>query len=183
MAALSTLTKSAGVLVFLAEVNKAMRMLAEDKRTIFLGQSVCYDGAAIYGSLDGVPQEKRLEMPVLEDFQLGFSIGLSLIGKIPVCIYPRLDFLMLGMNQLVNHLDRFREMGDFNPKVIVRARVGQKTPLDAGPQHTGSYAEALRLMLRNIKVVELNHAEFVMTAYWRALESSSSTLVIENPNG
>ena len=168
---------------FLAEVNRAMRMLAHNERTIFLGQSVCYDGAAIYHSLEGVPQDKRLEMPVLEDFQLGFSIGLSLLGRIPICIYPRLDFLMLGMNQLVNHLDRFEEMGEFRPKVIVRARVGQTKPLNAGPQHTGSYADALDEILRNVDVVELNYAEDVMQCYRDALASPYSTLVIENPHG
>ena len=155
-------------------------MLAEDPRTIFVGQSVAYDGATMFHTLTGVPMDKRLEMPVIEDFQLGFCLGMSLKGRIPVCIYPRMDFLLLAMNQLVNHLDRFCEMGDFRPKVIVRTRVGPKAPLNAGPQHTGNYAEALSMMLRNIDVVELNHADDVMQCYADALASKRSTLVVEN---
>ena len=47
-------------------------MLAHEPRTIFVGQSVCFDGATIYDSLDGVPMAQRLEMPVIEDFQMGY---------------------------------------------------------------------------------------------------------------
>ena len=168
---------------FSEAVNAAMLMLAEHERTLFVGQSVAYDGATMYHSLEGVPAEKRLEMPVIEDFQLGFCIGLSLKGRIPIAIYPRFDFLLLAMNQLVNHLDRFCEMGDFRPKVIVRTRVGPTKPLNAGPQHTGNYTESLDLMLRNIDVVELNHADDVMPCYRDALASQYSTLVVENGNG
>ena len=168
---------------FSDEVNAAMRMLAEDSRTIFCGQSVSFDGATMYYTLDGVPADKRLEMPVIEDFQLGFCTGLSLIGRIPVCIYPRFDFLLLAMNQLVNHLDRFCEMGEFRPKVIVRTRVGPKEPLDAGPQHTGNYTQAFCSMLRNVRVIELRHPEDVVPAYRRALDSAESCLIVENNNG
>jgi pyruvate/2-oxoglutarate/acetoin dehydrogenase E1 component len=119
-------------------------------------------------------------MPVIEDFQLGFCLGLSLRERIPISIYPRMDFLLLAMNQLVLHLDRFCEMGDFRPKVIVRTRVGPTKPLNAGPQHTNNYTEAFDLMLRNVDVVELNHADDVMPCYREALASPHSTLVVEN---
>ena len=160
-----------------------MRSLADDPRTIFVGQSVRYDGAAIYASFDGVPMEKRLEMPVIEDFQLGFCIGVALIGRVPICVYPRLDFMLFCMNQLVNHLDRFCEMGDYRPKVILRTRIGAKIPLDAGPQHTGDYTQALSLMMRNVRVVKLTEAPQVVPAYQRALYAPESTLLIEAPRG
>ena len=53
-------------------VNAAMLELAKDERVVFVGQSCRYDGAAIYETLEGVPMEKRIEMPVIEDFQLGY---------------------------------------------------------------------------------------------------------------
>lgn len=185
MAALPIAAESAGVLTmnFTTEVNAAMRMLAQDARTVFVGQSVRYGGATMYYTLEGVPEDKRLEMPVIEDFQLGFCLGLSMIGRLPVCIYPRFDFLLLAMNQLVNHLDRLCEMGDFRPKVIVRTRVGPKQPLDAGPQHSGNYTTALCSMLRNVRVFELTSADQVMPVYTRALEYPESCLIVENGNG
>lgn len=162
-------------------MNEAMRKLAEDPRTVFIGQSVSYDGAAIYHSLDGVPEEKRLEMPVIEDFQLGYCTGLSLTGKIPVCIYPRMDFMLLAANQLVNHLDKLPMFG-WKPKVIVRARVGQKTPLDAGPQHTQDHTKAFATMLQNVKVRLVRHPAQVTEAYAKALEDEYSWLIVENPD-
>lgn len=159
-----------------------MRWLAEDPRTVFVGQSMRYDGAAIYHSLDGVPMEKRLEMPVIEDFQLGYCIGLSLTGKIPVCIFPRMDFMLLCMNQLVNHLDKLPMFG-WKPKIIIRCRVGQKTPLDAGPQHTQNHTEAFKSMLQSVHVWELRTVQDVEKVYPLALEVPYSVVIVENPIG
>ena len=169
------------VLDFAAEVNAAMLEIAEAPRTLFLGQSVAYDGARIHASLEGVPNDKRMEMPVVEDFQLGFSIGLALAGVLPICIYPRIDFMLLAMNQLVNHLDRIEEMGDFRPKVIIRTTVGARVPFNAGPQHTGNYVEPIRAMLRHVNVVELREAKHVRVAYRAALRGPHSFLFVENP--
>ncbi len=170
-------------LAFNSEVIRAMQMLAADPRTVFLGQSVAYGGSTMYRTLEGVPMDKRMEMPVVEDFQMGFSIGLALQGKLPISIYPRMDFLILAFNQLVNHLDRFKEMGEFRPKVIVRSRVGPKKPLDAGPQHTGNYCQALKSMLRNVRVIELTSFEQVFRSYEEALHDKQSYVIVENCNG
>ncbi len=165
---------------FAAAVNKAMLMLAADPRTVFIGQSVAYDGAAIFHSLEGVPMDKRLEMPVIEDFQLGYCTGLSLTGKLPVCIYPRMDFMLLAMNQLINHLDKLPGFG-WHPKVIIRARVGQKKPLDAGPQHSGNYSFAFQQMLTTVQVIEATTPMEVSLAYSVALTAKHPVLIVENP--
>ena len=169
----------ASKLSFKEEVNRAMLALAKDDRVRFYGQSICYDGAAIFNSFEGIPIMQRVEMPVIEDFQLGFCIGISLHGIIPICTYPRMDFLVLAMNQLVNHLDKLPLMG-WRPKVIIRTCVGQKTPLDAGPQHTQNHVTALRLMLKNVEVHELTYAEQVVPCYMEALADDRCHLIVEN---
>ncbi|MGJ0510211.1 MAG: hypothetical protein ACR652_24455 [Methylocystis sp.] len=165
---------------FSVAVNEAMRMLATDERTIFVGQSVCYDGAAIFNSLDGVPMDKRIELPVIEDFQVGFCIGLALTGKIPVCIFPRMDFMLLAANQIVNHLDKLPHNG-WDAKVILRTVVGQKQPLDAGPQHTQNHTTAFRCMAPSLHIAEVDRASEVMPAYRYALDKDGSSLIVENP--
>lgn len=166
------------MLAFAKAVNKAMRTLADDSRTIFIGQSVCFDGATIYDSLDGVPMERRLEMPVIEDFQLGYCIGLSLTGVVPVCIFPRMDFMLLACNQLVNHLDKLPLFG-WKPKVILRTRVGSKWPLDAGPQHTQNYRKEFDLMTCSVQVREVRTPAQVKETYAEALASPNSFLIVE----
>jgi pyruvate/2-oxoglutarate/acetoin dehydrogenase E1 component len=125
----------------------------------------------MYQSFKGVPEEKRLELPVAEDFQMGFCTGLAMEGFIPVCVYPRMDFLLLAANQLVNHLDK---MTGFNPKVIVRVAVGSSKPMNPGPQHTQDHCEAFSLMLKNIPVVE-----FEPGVYEEALAGSGPVVIVE----
>lgn len=160
-------------------VNQWMRTLATMPHVRFYGQSVRYDGAAIHKSLEGVPMDKRIEMPVAEEFQMGYCIGQSLTGILPVCIYPRMDFMLLCVNQLVNHLDKLTIYG-WKPKVIIRTVVGKKKPLDAGPQHTQNYTEAFQKMLHNIQVFEARVPDEVHFAYEHALRSKTSTLIVEN---
>lgn len=156
-----------------------MRLLA-DKGAIFIGQSVAYPGWA-YDSLQGVPMFQRIEFPVAEELQLGVATGLALQGYLPVSIYPRMDFLLRALDQLVNHLDKLAEMsqGQFNPKVIIRTRVGPKAPLYAGPQHCQDHTAAFREMLTNIDVVRITSLEGIIPAYTMALTSDRSTLVVE----
>ena len=85
-----------------------MSFLAKNKKTIFIGQSVNYSGNAIFNTLSHIPKNKKIELPVFEEVQLGLSTGLALNGFIPITCFPRFDFLILAMNQLVNHLDKMR---------------------------------------------------------------------------
>lgn len=165
---------------FKQAVNEAMVWLSSIDNTVFIGQSVKYDGAAIFHSLEGVPITKRLEFPVAESLQLGYCTGLSLGGKLPICIFPRMDFMLLAMDQLVNHLDKLPLYG-WKPKVIMRCRVGEKKPLNAGPQHTNNYTYSFRQMLTTVSVLELRKPEDVMPAYEEALRNPLSTIVVENP--
>jgi len=167
------------------QTKKAMEMLAKDERTIFIGQTVLYPGSPIHMSLENIPLEKKIEMPVAEDMQMGISIGLGLKGYIPVSIYPRIDFLICAVNQLVNHLDKVEEMshGQYNPKVIIRTQVGNKEPLYPGIQHCSDYTDALEVMCKNIDVIKIKKAEDVMPLYERALKSERSTILVEVATG
>ena len=163
------------------ELTRVMTMLAKDDRTIFLGQSVCFSGQAMFPTLEGVPMEKRIEMPIMEDTQMGMSIGLSLMGYIPISLYSRMDFLILAMNQLVNHLDKIAVMsqGEFVPKVIIRTLVGAKQPLDGGLQHTQDHTIAIRDFIPNIKILQIASANTAVGYYREALDSPSSYLIVE----
>jgi len=92
------------------ELIKSMNYLAKNDKTIFLGQSVSYSGNAIFNTLSEIPDEKKIETPVFEDVQMGLSLGLALNGFIPVTCYPRFDFLILALNQMINHLDKIKFM-------------------------------------------------------------------------
>ncbi len=105
-------------------------------------------------------------------------------GWVPVTCYPRFDFFILGLNQLVNHLDKMQDMskGDMKPKVIIRVAVGSKVPFSAGPQHTQNHTEAIRQMLTEVEVVELIEPDQIFEAFKTAYEreDGKSTLIIEH---
>lgn len=163
------------------EVRRAMAMIAQEPNAIFMGQAVAYPGTAMFGTLEDVPAEKRLELPVMEDTQMGMAIGMSLAGLLPVCIYPRINFLLLAINQLVLHLDKLPtySQGGYRPKVIVRTAIGSASPLDPGAQHLGDYSLAIKLMLRTVAVVRIDHASEVHAVYKAALRRDGPTVVVE----
>ena len=165
------------------ELIRAMKWLGEQEDTVFLGQACKVSGHAISSTLVSVPEDKRIELPVFEETQLGMSTGMALEGYVPITMFPRFDFFILACNQLVNHLDKIRDMsrGDMQPRVIIRVAVGAKTPLDAGPQHTQNHTEALRKMLTDVNVVELTEPEQVFPAFQDAYTRPDhrSTLIVE----
>jgi len=65
------------------ELFKAMKMLAKHPDTILIGQNMKYGGTSMFWTMEDVPKEKRLELPVFEEVQMGMSLGLALEGKIP----------------------------------------------------------------------------------------------------
>lgn len=159
-----------------------MELLAKDERVIFIGQQIIYPGSIMYSTLQGIPESKKIELPLIEDAQVGMSIGLSLEGCIPISIYPRMDFLIIATNQLVNHLDKIEEMscGRFKPRVIIRTAIGSTKPLYPGIQHCSDYTDALKLMLKNVEVIKLTKSEDIIPSYKHALEKEGkSTLLIE----
>ena len=164
------------------ELKRSMEWLGTKSNTVFLGQAIGFSGHAISNTMANVPQDKRIELPVLEETQLGMSTGMALEGWVPITCYPRFDFFILSLNQLVNHLDKIQDMskGDMKPKVIIRVAVGSKVPFSAGPQHTQDHTEAMRKMLTEVEVVELTEPEQIFDAFKTAYESEKSTLIIEH---
>lgn len=164
-------------------VIEAMGWLGDKPDTLFLGQTVGCPGSYMYGSLERVPVEKRIELPVAEEMQLGMTLGLALEGYVPVSIYPRIDFLILAVNQLVNHLDKIKVMSDgkMMPSIIIRTSTGPTEPLNGGPQHTQRHTRALRAMLTTVFVVELRDVAFqiILNAYKMAYESGGIWLFVE----
>ena len=102
---------------------------------------------------------------------------------IPVSVFPRWNFLLLAVNQIVNHLDKIPLMsnGGFQPKVIIRTGIGSERPLHPQFQHVGDYTEAFRLMCSNVEVIRLEGPADVLPGYRRALErkDGKSTIVVE----
>ena len=165
------------------EIIKAMSMLASNPKTIFIGQAVKYEGTGLYDSLSHLPENKRIELPVAEYLQSGLANGMAIEGLIPVSTYSRWNFLLMGTDQIVNHLDKFKSMsnGKLTPKVIIRVAVGSEQPVDPQCQHKGNFSEAFRNMTQNTEVIELIEPEDIIPAYTKALNRTDgvNTILVE----
>ena len=163
------------------ELIKSMKWLGEKENTLFLGQATLFSGHAISGTLTEVPKEKLIELPVMEEVQMGMCAGLSLEGYVPISIYPRFNFMMLAINQLVNHIDKMKKMskGMLVPKVIVRVAVGARKPLDGGEQHTQDFTKSIECMLTDTTLVELTEPEQIFDTFVDAYDRNGSTVIVE----
>ena len=165
------------------ELTRSMEYLGKFDNTIFIGQSVEVAGTAMRNTLLNIDDNKLVEMPVDEDFQMGLATGTALTGLIPISIFPRWNFLLLATNQIVNHLDKLKEITqNKNPgKVIIRTGIGSVIPLHPGPQHTGDFTEAFKLMCPNLNIVRLDKTSMIFDEYQKAYERSDgvSSLLIE----
>jgi pyruvate/2-oxoglutarate/acetoin dehydrogenase E1 component len=165
------------------ELRRAMHYLAADHRTVFLGQAVAVPGTAMRNTLEGIDPARLIELPVAEEMQMGMTTGLALAGHVPVSVFPRWNFLLCAMSQLVNHLDKLDAMGcgGFRAKAIVRTGIGSERPLHPQSQHVGDFTDAVRSMCRSIEVIRLDEPQDVFPAYERALlrDDGRSTLLVE----
>jgi len=171
------------MLKYFDELKRSMTWLGEQGDTVFLGQAVKVPGTAMFNTLSDVSLDKRIELPVFEETQMGMSIGMSLSGSVPISIYPRWNFLLLATNQIVNHLDKINtySYGDFIPKVIIRTSIGSERPLHPQHQHVGDFSDAYKLMCKNIDVIRLDEPDQIFDAYKFAYERTDgkSTILVE----
>ena len=160
-----------------------MKFLGSKKHTIFIGQAVEVPGTAMHNTLAEVPKKKLIELPVAEEMQMGITTGLALDGNIPVSIFPRWNFLLLAMNQLINHLDKINIMSTngFKTKAIIRTGVGSQRPLHPQHQHIGNFTDAVKKMCTSIDVISLEEPEDIFPSYKKALNRNDgkSTILVE----
>ena len=160
-----------------------MNYLAKNERTIFLGQAVKVPGTSMSNTFKEINPNKLIELPVAEEMQMGMTNGFAINGLIPVSVFPRWNFLLLAMNQLINHLDKIKLMSNdrYKTKVIVRTGIGSKKPLHPQYQHVGDFTDAVKKMCSNIELIKLNEAKDIFPAYKKALEreDGKSTIVVE----
>jgi len=165
------------------ELKKSMNYLAASEKTIFIGQAVEVPGTSMTNTLKGINPKKLLELPVAEEMQMGITTGLALDGNIPVSIFPRWNFVLLAMNQLINHLDKVNIMSNngFKAKAIIRTGVGSQRPLHPQYQHIGDFTDMVRKMCSSLDVIQLNEPEDIFPSYKKALDRDDgrSTILVE----
>lgn len=161
----------------------AMKNLAELEESVFIGQQIVFPGNPMSTTLGEVSKEKMIEVPVMEESQMGMSLGMAMAGKFVITFYPRWDFIICATNQLVNHVDKIGLMDNSNKKInlIIRLGKGSDKPLDPGHQHRGNYFEEFKSLCKNIEFHDLKTANDIELAYTYATKEGGIHVMVEYP--
>jgi len=131
------------------------QLLARDPRVFLIGQglwSPWYAG----GSLENLDREfnrdRLLDSPVSENAVTGLGIGAALAGMRPIVFHPRMDFLLLGADPLVNQAANWSYLfcGRASVPLVVRAVINRGG--EQGAQHSQAL-HSLFMHIPGLKVV------------------------------
>ncbi|MFC1917802.1 alpha-ketoacid dehydrogenase subunit beta [Chloroflexota bacterium] len=112
-----------------------------DERVFVMGQGAD-DPAGMLGTTTNLQQkyggDRIFDTPLSENGLTGIAVGAALIGMRPVYMHNRPDFLLLAMDQIVNHAAKWRYMfgGKVSVPLVIWACVGRGW--GGGAQHTQS---------------------------------------------
>ena len=164
-------------------LTNSMTELGRKRDTIFIGQQLLWHGNPMSTTVVNVPKEKMIEVPVMEESQMGMSLGLAMTGKFVITFYPRWDFLICATNQLVNHVDKIVSMSnsEWKPNMIIRVGKGSDKPLDPGHQHKGNYIKEFKSMLKYITIYDLKNENDVEQIYNTCYKNGGINLIVEYP--
>lgn len=163
-------------------LNEGVRQMMETDQSVFIiGEGVNYRNG-IFGSTGGLQEifgaTRVLDMPLSEDAITGIGIGAALAGMRPVMVHARVDFLMLCMNQLVNHAAKWAYMcGGADIPIVVRAVIGRGW--GQGPQHSQSL-QALFAHIPGLKVIMPATAYDAKGLMISAIKDNSPVICIEH---
>ncbi|MGA8028082.1 MAG: transketolase C-terminal domain-containing protein [Bryobacteraceae bacterium] len=131
------------------------QLLAADPRVFLIGQglwSPWYAG----GSLEDIDQEfgrdRVLDSPVSENATTGAAIGAAMAGLRPIVFHPRMDFMVLALDPIINQAANWSYLfaGQVNVPIVVRATVNRGG--EQGAQHSQAL-QAFFMHVPGIKVV------------------------------
>ncbi len=129
------------------------QMMENDEKVFVMGEGVDYANG-IFDSTSGLVekfgQARVFDTPLAEDAMTGIGIGAALLGMRPIMVHARIDFLMLTMNQLVNHASKWPYLCGGSVPVVVRAIIGRGW--GQGAQHSQSL-QALFAHIPGLKVI------------------------------
>lgn len=105
-------------------------LLRDDERVFLIGQglwSPWYVGASMTDLDKEFGRDRVLDSPTSENATTGAALGAALAGMRPIVIHPRMDFMLLAVDQLVNQAANwfFMSGGRVPAPVVVRAIVNR----------------------------------------------------------
>lgn len=113
--------------------------MEKDEKVFAIGQglwSPWYVGRSMDNLDKRFGKARVIDTPVSEQATTGIAVGAALQGYRPVVIHPRMDFMILATDQIVNQAAKWRHMlgGEVSPSMVVRGIINRGG--EQGAQHS-----------------------------------------------
>lgn len=135
-------TTGAETMTYREALRLAMRQEMErDDRVFVMGEEVgLFDGSykVTAGLLDEFGPDRVRDTPISEEGFLGAGVGAAMLGERPIVEVMTLNFLLVAMDQVVNHAAKIGAMfgGEVRCPMVIR------TPNGAGNQLTAQHSQS-----------------------------------------
>ena len=119
------------ILKYREALNEALTQAMEINPDIFVMGCGVDDEGGIFGTTKSAFQtfgkSRVIDTPLAENAVAGIGVGASIMGKRPVIVHARNDFLFLAMDQIINHAAKWNIMsgGRLHCPMVIRAIVGR----------------------------------------------------------
>jgi pyruvate dehydrogenase E1 component beta subunit len=161
----------------------AMRQEMErDERVFVMGEEVgLFDGSykVTAGLMDEFGPDRVRDTPISEEGFLGAGVGAAMLGERPIVEVMTLNFLLVAMDQVVNHAAKVGAMfgGEVRCPLVIR------TPNGAGNQLTAQHSQSFDGWFAGtpgLKVVAPANPADAKGLLKAAIRDDDPVLVIEN---
>jgi pyruvate/2-oxoglutarate/acetoin dehydrogenase E1 component len=125
------------------------QMLALASRVFVVGQglwSPWYAGSSLEGLDREFGRARMVDSPVSENAVTGMAVGAALAGLRPIVFHPRMDFMLLAMDPIVNQAANWSYLfaGQSGVPLVIRAVINR------GGEQGAQHSQALHAMFMHV---------------------------------
>ncbi|MBU4481189.1 alpha-ketoacid dehydrogenase subunit beta [Patescibacteria group bacterium] len=164
-------------------INEATHQAMEkDDKVFVIGQgclSPWYVGDTTKGLVDKFGEKRVIDTPVSEAAITGVAIGAAMSGTKPILIFPRLDFMYLALDQIINQAANWHYMfgGKVNVPIVIRGIINRGG--EQGAQHSQAI-QAIFSHIPGLKVVMPSNPYDAKGLLGSAIEDPNPVIYIDD---
>jgi acetoin:2,6-dichlorophenolindophenol oxidoreductase subunit beta len=125
------------------------QLLESDPRVFVIGQglySPWYAGSSLLDIDKDYGRDRVIDSPVSENATTGAAVGAAIVGMRPIVFHPRMDFMLLAVDPIVNQAANWSYLfdGKINVPVVIRSVINR------GGEQGAQHSQALQAMFMHI---------------------------------
>ena len=170
-------------LTYVQAIREALdQALERDNRMYVMGQGV-NDAGGYWGATNDLykkhGEHRVFETPLSENGMTGVAVGSAAVGMRPFYCHNRPDFLLLAMDQIINHASKWSFMYGGNSKAPITIWAITGRGWGSGPQHSQAFHGAL-MHFPGLKIVMPSTPYDAKGMIISAIADDSPVLILEH---